>query len=125
MENNVTSFIGTKTPSERDEDDAEVEMYKRHKHYLKLTKITGIYALLNQDFLKWQDVDVQRDIHLFIARYSYPFKVGSKCDGCLEHIRGGRYKCLHCMDIYLCTNCYSNGRKPNEHLESHEVIELR
>ena len=108
-----------------DKDDAEVELYKRHKHYFEVTKLIGIYGLFNQNFLNGLDPDVQRDIHLFVARYSHYFKVGTTCDGCLENITGRRYKCLHCIDMDLCTNCYSNGRKPSEHLEWHQVIELR
>ena len=125
LRSNLISFTGTKSPSEMDKDDPEVEMYKRHNNYFEVTKVIGISALLNQNFLKVQDVDVQRDIHLFIARYSGHFKIGSTCDGCLEKIRGRWYKCLHCINIDLCTNCQSNGRKPRKHLDSHEVTELR
>ena len=70
-------------------------------------------------------VDIKRDISLFIARYSSKLGVLFKCDGCLEEIRGCWYKCLHCIDMNFCVNCYKTGRKPSEHLNLHEIIELR
>lgn len=99
-------------------------MYKRHKGYFQEAKAIGIDAWCDQNRLKAQ-VDVQRDISLFIARYSANLEVVITCDGCSEKIRGRRYRCLHCIDMDLCINCYNSGRKPSEHLESHEVIDLR
>ena len=106
-----------------DTDEAEIETYKRHKGYFEEAKAMGIYA--------WKEmnckgpVDVQRDINLFKARYSFNLDISFICDTCFEDIRGIWYRCLHCTDMDLCANCYNSGQKPSEHLESHEIIELR
>ena len=106
-----------------DTDEAEIEMCKRHKRYFEEAKAMGISA--------WREmhckgpVDVQRDICMFKARYSVNLDISFICDTCLEEIRGIWYRCLHCIDMDLCANCYNSGQKPSEHLESLEFIELR
>ena len=107
-----------------DEEEAEIEMCRRHKRYFKEAKAVGtkVWRIRNQ--FK-EHVDIKRDISLFVARYSSKLGVSFMCDGCLEEIRECWYKCLHCIDINLCANCYETGTKPNKHMDLHEVIELR
>ena len=107
-----------------DKEEAEVAMCNRHKRYFEEAKAIGSGDWCIQNRSNGQN-DVKRDISMFIARYSSKLEVSCICDGCSEKIRGQRYRCLNCIDMDLCNNCYKSGRKPNEHLDSHEVIELR
>ena len=115
---------GTLIALKEDEEKAEIEMCRRHKRYFKEAKAIGTKVWCKQNQFKEQ-VDIKRDISLFLARYSSKLGVSFMCDGCLEEIRECWYKCLHCIDIDLCANCYKTGRKPIDHLDLHEVIELR
>ena len=106
-----------------DTDKAEIETYKRHKRYFEEAKVIGLSA--------WRkmhcngQVDVYRDICLFQARYSFSLELSFMCDTCSEKIRGIWYRCLRCIDMDLCANCYNSGQKPSGHLEWHDIIELR
>ena len=115
---------GTSIALKVDQEEAELEMCRRHKRYFKEAKAIGTNAWQKQNQFMDQ-VDIKRDISLFIARYSSKLGILFMCDGCLEEIRGCWYKCLHCIDMNFCVNCYKTGRKSNEHLNLHEIIELR
>ena len=104
-----------------DIEEAEIEMCKRHKRYFEETKIL---AWRREDWLKGE-TDVQRDISLFNARYSSSLKIKYICDGCSKNIEGRWYRCLHCIDFDLCTSCYESVKATSEHLDAHEIIELR
>ena len=117
-------FTGTLSLLEVDIEEAEIEMCKRHKRYFEETKAIGAYAWNSKHVLKGE-VDVQRDICLFKARYSSSIEIEFTCDGCSEKIQSGWYRCLHCIDFDLCTNCFKSGKTTSEHLDSHEIIELR
>ena len=117
-------LTGTLTPSNVDLEEAEIEMCARHKRYFEETKATGTSAWCLKHHLKGQ-VDVKQDICLFKARYSSRLKLKFTCDGCSKKIGGSWYRCLNCIDVNLCTNCYNSGKKPSDHLNSHEIIELR
>ena len=106
-----------------DEEEDEIEMYRRHKRYFKEAKAIGIeFWRKHNQFI--EQVDIKRDISLFVARYSSKLGVLFMCDECLPEIRSCWYKCLHCIDMNLCVNCYKTGRKTREHLNMHEIIEL-
>ena len=105
-------------------EEAEIEMCKRHKRYFEETNVIGSYAWRKKHWLKGE-IDVQRDISLFKARYSSSLKLKFICDGCSEKIEDRWYRCLHCIDFDLCTSCYKSVKTTSEHLESHEIIELR
>ena len=45
-------------------------------------------------------------MHLFVARFSDILDVVITCDGCDITLSGRRYRCLNCMDVDLCNNCY-------------------
>ena len=107
-----------------DIEEAEIEMCKRHKRYFEETKVIGSLAWRYKHWFKG-DIDVQRDICLFNARYSSSLKIEFACDGCYEDIVGRWYRCLCCIEFDLCTNCYESGKTKSEHLDSHEIIELR
>ena len=107
-----------------DIEEAEIEMCKRHERYFEETKVIGSSAWYKKHWRKGE-TDVQRDICLFQARYSSNLKLVFICDGCSDKIEGRWYRCLHCTDFDLCTNCYKSVKPTIEHLESHEIIELR
>ena len=99
-------------------------MHERHKKFFKAAKQQGIDAWCTEHRER-ASLDVQRDINLFIARYSSHLDVVITCDGCQETIKGSRHRCLNCIDMDLCTSCYRQGAKPNEHTDQHTVIDLR
>ena len=107
-----------------DMEEAEIEMCKRHKRYFEETKIIGTLAWRQKHLLKGE-TDVKRDICLFKARYSSSLKLVFKCDGCSKNIEGRWYRCLQCIDFDLCTNCYKSVKTTSEHLDAHDIIELR
>ena len=117
-------FIGTLTPLTVDIEEAELEMYKRHKRYFEEAKVMGTSTWKYMHDFKG-DIDVQRDIFLFEARYSSSLKLRFICDECSEEIKNHWYRCLHCICMDLCTNCYKNEKSPSGHLDSHEFIYLR
>ena len=101
-----------------DEEEAEIEMCRRHKRYFKEAKVIGTHVWRKKNqFI--EQVDIKRDISLFVARYSSKLGILFMCDGCLEEIRGSWYKCLHCIDMNLCANCCKTGRKPSGHFDLH------
>ena len=105
-----------------DIEEAELEMYKRHKRYFEETKVMASWSSKHE----FQgDLDVQRDISLFEARYSSILKFWFICDGCSENIKNHWYRCLDCICMDLCTNCYKNEKKPSGHLDSHQFVHLR
>ena len=116
-------LTGTLTHLSVDIEEAEIEMCKRHNSYFEEAKAIGTSVWRKKHRLKG-DVDVQRDICLFKARYSSSLKLGFICDGCSEKIEGRWYRCLHCIDFDLCTNCCKSGKTTSEHLVSHEITEL-
>ena len=108
-----------------DIEEAEIEMCKRHERYFEETNVIGYSAWCKKHWRKGE-IDVQRDICLFKARYSSSLKLAFfACDGCSDKVEGRWYRCLHCTDFDLCTNCYKSVKTTSEHLESHEIIELR
>ena len=107
-----------------DIEAAEIDMCKRHKRYFEETKMYGTSAWSQKHWLKGE-IDVQQDICLFKARYSSSLKIKYECDGCSKNIEGRWYRCLHCIDFDLCTNCYQSVKAASEHLDAHEIIELR
>lgn len=107
-----------------EDEEAEFEMYKRHMRYFEETKAIGTNSWRIQNQFKAR-ADVKRDMNLFFERYSRKFKLSVTCSWCSEKIRGLWHRCFKCIDVALCDNCYNSGRKPNEHLDSHETIEFR
>ena len=117
-------MTGTTVDSKADEEEAELQTFERHKKFFQAAKSQGIDAWCEENREK-APVDIQRDINLFIARYSADLEVVITCDGCTENIKGRRYRCLNCVDMDLCSACYNSTVKPNEHNNQHEVIDLR
>lgn len=107
-----------------DIEEAEIEMCRRHKRYFEDTKGFGTFPLKRKHWFKEQ-VDVQRDISLFQARYSHSLKLKFYCNGCYNDIEQHWYRCMHCTDLNLCTSCFKSGKTTSQHLDSHEIIELR
>ena len=99
-------------------------MCKRHKRYCEDTKGIGTFPLYRKHWFKEQ-VDVQRGISLFQARYSHSLELKFHCNGCSNDMKGLWYRCIHCIDVNLYTNWFKSGKTTSEHLDSHEIIELR
>ncbi|PVD39043.1 hypothetical protein C0Q70_01670 [Pomacea canaliculata] len=67
----------------------------------------------------------KKAIQMFIARFSDLLDVEITCDGCGNTLPGRRYRCVQCVDLDLCTTCFSGGVKPEgEHSDDHEFIHL-
>ena len=101
----------------------ELKLYKRHKRYFNesLRFKLDVWISNRVNFPQ----DVREDMGLFLARYSLRLGVGVACNGCTKHINRRRYRCLECFDIYLCSDCYLNGKVFGEHRASHIMLELR
>ena len=117
-------MTGTLTPSNVYIEEAEIEMCKRHNRYFEDTKGIGAFPLNRKHWFKEQ-VDLQRDISLFRVRYSHSLELKFHCNVCCNDIKSHWYRCIHCIDVNLCINCFKSGKTIWEHLDSHEVIELR
>jgi len=115
---------GPTVPSKEAEEENELKMYNRHQKYFKEAKAMGINEWCNLH-RQHAHVDKQRDINLFIARYSSDLEVVITCDGCQEKIKGSRNRCLNCVDMDLCAGCHRKGTKPNGHTDQHDVIDLK
>lgn len=46
-------------------------------------------------------------IQMFVARFCDLLDVEITCDGCGVTLPGRRYRCVQCVDMDLCTTCYS------------------
>ncbi|KAK7112606.1 zinc finger ZZ-type and EF-hand domain-containing protein 1-like isoform X2 [Littorina saxatilis] len=67
----------------------------------------------------------RKAIQMFVARFCDLLDVEITCDGCGVTLPGRRYRCLHCVDMDLCTTCYSGGVKPEgEHNDDHDFVHL-
>lgn len=44
---------------------------------------------------------------MFVARFCDLLDVEITCDGCGITLPGRRYRCVQCIDMDLCTTCYS------------------
>ena len=47
-------------------------------------------------------------MHLFVARFSDILTVSITCNGCDVTLSGRRYRCLDCLDVDLCNDCYTS-----------------
>ncbi|XP_073246845.1 zinc finger ZZ-type and EF-hand domain-containing protein 1-like isoform X1 [Porites lutea] len=105
-------------------DQQELEHYEEGNKWLDEAKenfdnwFEGMRTLAQTD-------QQRRRMHLFVARFSDSLDVVITCDGCDVTLTGRRYRCLNCMDVDLCNNCYMTGVKPDGHSESHDVIDMR
>lgn len=120
----IHSVKGAYLTHNEDDEEAELKMYERHKKFFNEAKNQSIDAWCNKN-REGAPVDIQRDINLFIARYSADLDVVITCDGCQEQIQGRRHRCLNCIDMDLCSKCYNSSAKPDNHTEQHQVIDLR
>eukprot|EP00111_Clytia_hemisphaerica_P007029 TCONS_00020380-protein len=120
----INSMKGPAAPSKEAEEENELRMYERHQKYFKEAKKMGINEWCNLH-RQQAPFEKQRDINLFIARYSSDLDVVITCDGCQEKIKGSRFRCLECADMDLCSTCYRKESKPQGHIDSHDVIDLR
>ncbi|XP_050394804.1 zinc finger ZZ-type and EF-hand domain-containing protein 1 [Patella vulgata] len=69
--------------------------------------------------------DQKKEIQMFVARFCDLLDVEINCDGCGNTLPGRRYRCLQCVDMDLCTTCFSGGVKPEgDHKDDHDIVHL-
>ncbi|XP_020615974.1 zinc finger ZZ-type and EF-hand domain-containing protein 1-like isoform X2 [Orbicella faveolata] len=104
-------------------EQQELDHYEEGNTWLEEAKrdMSWVYRLQHEA----QTVEERRRMHLFVARFSDILDVSITCNGCDVSLSGRRYRCLDCLDVDLCNSCYTNGMKPDGHLESHTVIDMR
>lgn len=105
-------------------EQQELEHYEEGNKWLTEAKqnFDAWFSRLQRDVQTDQE---RRRMHLFVARFSDILDVVITCDGCDVTLSGRRFRCLNCLDVDLCNNCYMSGVKPEGHLESHDVIDMR
>ena len=105
------------------DENEEIALCKRHKEYFEdVEDISSEVWAWNREY---DSLEVIRDKNLFMSRYSTSGQFMSTCDGCDKHLPQQRYRCLDCFDIDICEDCYLSDTRPNGHLDTHKVIELR
>ncbi|XP_055877134.1 zinc finger ZZ-type and EF-hand domain-containing protein 1-like isoform X1 [Biomphalaria glabrata] len=102
--------------------EEEVAEYERSmKWYNEIKQMEEI----NSWFKHKENIkDDKKAVKMFVARFSDVLDVEISCDGCSVTLPGRRYRCLQCMDMDLCTSCFSGGVEPEEHRDSHEIVHL-
>ncbi|KAL8625230.1 hypothetical protein ACOMHN_029988 [Nucella lapillus] len=86
----------------------------------------GVYGF-NSWYSQKEDAtkEERKAIQMFVARYCDLLDVEITCDGCGVTLPGRRYRCYQCVDMDLCTTCYSGGVKPEgEHHDDHDFVHL-
>ncbi|XP_020601283.1 zinc finger ZZ-type and EF-hand domain-containing protein 1-like [Orbicella faveolata] len=100
----------------------ELDQYEDHDTWLKMVK-QDWYSFQR---LKEAQTDQQRKrLNMFVARFQDQFPVQYQCDGCGVILSDIRYRCLNCIDVDFCYDCYTKRVKAEGHTENHEVIEMR
>ncbi|CAL1538237.1 unnamed protein product [Lymnaea stagnalis] len=103
-------------------EEEEMEDYERSmRWYSEITQSEEINDWFKQ---KEGGKDDKKSVKMFVARFSDVLDVEISCDGCGVTLPGRRYRCLQCMDMDLCTSCFSGGVEPEEHRDSHEIVHL-
>ncbi|CAE1249578.1 Zinc finger ZZ-type and EF-hand domain-containing protein 1 [Acanthosepion pharaonis] len=105
------------------EEEAELEEYERHIKMLKKTN--------KQDFNSFEEKNgpEKKEYEEFISKFSFLLDMQVVCNGCHKKIPDGRYKCLQCSSLDLCTSCISGGclrtdKESQEHQEDHNIYHL-
>ncbi|XP_076459760.1 zinc finger ZZ-type and EF-hand domain-containing protein 1-like isoform X2 [Babylonia areolata] len=99
----------------------------------------GMYGF-NSWYTQKEDAakEERQAIQMFVARFCDLLDVEISCDGCGVTLPGRRYRCYQCVDMDLCTTCYSGftgddgdffsvngGVKPEgEHHDDHDFVHL-
>ena len=104
-------------------EDEELELCKRHKRYLDEALNTKLHVWIS----KRDNVlpHVSGDMGLFLARYSKRLGLVVACNSCNRSINEHQYRCLNCLDVDLCSTCYSTGKITSEHRICHTVLGLK
>lgn len=106
-----------------EDESKEIDMCKRHRDYFKA--VLEIKVKKWCDLRQYESLSTIRDMNLFIARYAHLTDFDIKCDSCLVSLPLEKYRCLNCLDLYLCESCYTNGIMPISHVNTHRMIALR
>jgi len=92
--------FGAIQPLQVEDKEAELAMIKRHEIYFQQVK-----------------------------KFGPLFDVITACDQCDQHLTTRpieyRYRCLICIELGICQNCYISGNNPQKHAETHTIICLR
>ncbi|XP_071105472.1 zinc finger ZZ-type and EF-hand domain-containing protein 1-like isoform X1 [Haliotis cracherodii] len=106
----------------KQEEEEELKEYDQYMHWFEES---------SRGFSNWyrrkEDAskEEKKAIQMFVARFCDLLDVEISCDGCGATLPGRRYRCLQCVDMDLCTTCYSGGVKPHgEHKDEHDIVHL-
>ncbi|KAH9489895.1 Zinc finger ZZ-type and EF-hand domain-containing protein 1 [Bulinus truncatus] len=102
--------------------EEEIAEYERSmKWYGEIKQSDDINEWFKQ---KEGNRDDKKAVKMFVARFSDVLDVEISCDGCGVTLPGRRYRCLQCLDMDLCTSCFSGGVEPEDHRDNHEIVHL-
>ncbi|XP_078368871.1 uncharacterized protein LOC144652677 [Oculina patagonica] len=120
-----TSDLSAQLTEQHMNEQQELDQYKEHDTWLELIKGDDIslFGLLREKRTDQQ----QKQMNLFLARFRHHFtEYLFRCNGCHVNLSGRYYRCLDCIDVAFCYDCYVAGIKLEEnHTENHEVIEIK
>jgi hypothetical protein len=70
----------------------------------------------------WSDSTRERVKNLEAeARRGRNGRTGVTCNACQCEISGKYFQCAECIDYFLCSSCFNNGRTSGAHLSSHAI----
>ncbi|XP_020601284.1 zinc finger ZZ-type and EF-hand domain-containing protein 1-like [Orbicella faveolata] len=103
--------------------EQELDQYEDHDTWLKMVKqdYRSFRRLQNEE----QTDQKRKRLNLFVARFQDQFPARYACNGCRVKLSDIRYRCLNCIDVDFCSDCYTKRVKAEGHTENHEVIEMR
>ncbi|XP_059146557.1 zinc finger ZZ-type and EF-hand domain-containing protein 1-like isoform X2 [Physella acuta] len=112
----MRDLVATERDEEKEMEDYELSM----KWYEEINR-SDINEWFRQ---KESSKDDKKVVKMFVARFSDVLDVEISCDGCGVTLPGRRYRCLQCMDMDLCTTCFSGGVEPEDHRDNHDIVHL-
>ena len=107
------------------DENAEIEMLKRHKSFLSEFKTYSGSILPWLRNIEFEDLESERDAWLCVSRNPRQLGTCGRCDGCNRKIKGIEYLCLECKDLALCGKCHQQRTEPLGHASFHKMAELR
>ncbi|KAL9978643.1 hypothetical protein ACROYT_G016184 [Oculina patagonica] len=100
-----TSDLSAQLTEQHMNEQQELDQYKEHDTWLELIKRDDIslFGLLREKRTDQQ----QKQMNLFLARFRHHFtEYLFRCNGCHVNLSGRYYRCLDCIDVAFCYDCY-------------------